>query len=77
MIYKNSYQKLVVYNNADDTVVCVAHEDVKTIEKILDDELLKLQGYFCNNELVLNLKKGKTETAKRLKTNTKLVVCRN
>ena len=56
---------------ADDTVIFVAHEDVKTIEKILNDELRKLQGYFRNNELVLNLKKGKTETvlfgtAKRL-----------
>ena len=56
---------------ANDTVIFVAHEDVKIIEKILNDELRKLQGYFRNNELVLNLKKGKTETvlfgtAKRL-----------
>ena len=47
---------------ADDTVVFVAHQNLETINETLNNELCKLQAYFRNNELVLNLKKGKTET---------------
>ena len=69
MIYRNIYLKHIEY--ADDTVVYVAHQNLETINETLNNELCKLQAYFRNNELVLNLKKGKTETvlfgtAKRL-----------
>ena len=52
------------------------HKDSNQIEKLLNEELINLQSYCYENELVLNLKKGKTETilfgtAKRLfKKNT-------
>ena len=64
-----SQTKCIQY--ADDTVVYVAHDNSTTIEKILNDEVENLYTYFYENELVLNLKKGKTETmlfgtAKRL-----------
>ena len=47
---------------ADDTVVFVAHQNLETINETLNNELCKLQAYFRDNELILNLKKGKTET---------------
>ena len=56
---------------ADDTVISFADSDAPTIQKVLNEEVENLKNYFCKNELVLNLKKGKTETmlfgtAKRL-----------
>lgn len=61
---------------ADDTVVYVTHNNVDTIERILNDEFDTLLDYFRRNELVLNLKHGKTEsmlfgTAKRLSKQSK------
>ena len=61
---------------ADDTVVYVAHNNVDEIERILNEEFDRLHSYFRENELVLNLKRGKTEsmlfgTAKRLATQPK------
>ena len=56
---------------ADDTVIYYAHSDINVIEKVLNEEMSYLSRYFYQNELILNLKKGKTEamvfgTAKRL-----------
>ena len=61
---------------ADDTVVFVAHQNLETINETLNNELCKLQAYFRDNELILNLKKGKAETvlfgtAKRLSKQTR------
>ena len=55
----------------DDTVIYYAHSDINVIEKVLNEEMSYLSRYFYQNELILNLKKGKTEamvfgTAKRL-----------
>lgn len=47
---------------ADDTVVYVAHDNVDRIERILNEEFEMLHSYFRKNELVLNLKHGKTES---------------
>ena len=61
-----------VIKYADDTVLCYADSDVNKIESVLNYEMKKI-GLYCNqNELLLNLKKGKTEamlfgTQKRLK----------
>ena len=61
---------------ADDTVIYVANENVNMIEDILNGESKNVLNYCRNNELILNLKKGKTETvlfgtAKRLSRQTK------
>ena len=64
---------------ADDTVVYVTHDNVTVIDRILNDELGNLHSYFQENELILNLKKGKTETilfgtAKRLAKQTQRTI---
>ena len=56
---------------ADDTVLYFAGKDVGIIENTLNRELEEVARYLDENELVINLKKGKTEamlfgTAKRL-----------
>lgn len=56
---------------ADDMVIYYADKDVKTIEKCLNNELMDIANYLDDSELIINLKKGKTEsmllgTAKRL-----------
>ena len=61
-----------VIKYADDTVVYYADNDIEKIEKVLNMEMELIGEYCSNNELLLNLKKGKTEamlfgTAKRLK----------
>ena len=58
---------------ADDTVLYVSHESKEKIENDLNQYIQNLLSYFCKNELVINLKKGKTETVlfgttKHLKT---------
>ena len=46
---------------ADDTVLYYAHKDVKIIEQKLTEDMSRLSEWFENNELIVNLKKGKTE----------------
>ncbi len=60
--------KVLMY--ADDTVIYCAGKDIECIENVLTRELEHVARYFDENELVINLKKGKTEvmlfgTAKR------------
>ena len=57
---------------ADDTVLYVSHESKKKIENYLNQDMQNQLSYFRKNELVINLKKRKTETmllrtTKRLK----------
>lgn len=56
---------------ADDTVLYYANKDVETINKCLNQDLEALSNFCKDNELILNMKKGKTEamlfgTAKRI-----------
>jgi hypothetical protein len=56
---------------ADDAVIYYAHKDIKEIENCLNNEFEHIAEYLNKNELIINLKKGKTEsllfgTAKRL-----------
>ena len=59
---------------ADDTVLYHSHKDMKEIEKILSQDLCTVSKWLQENELVLNLKKGKTvvvwheETSKPTRT---------
>ena len=64
--------KVIKY--ADDTVFYFASGDFDVIESTLNNEMMVLSSFCDQNELVLNLKKGKTEsmmfgTAKRLSSN--------
>ena len=47
---------------ADDTVLYYAHKYVKIIEqKLTEDHMSRLSGWFERDELVVNFKTGKTE----------------
>ena len=67
---------------ADDAVLYVFHESKEKIENDLNQDMQNLLSYFRKNELVINLKKGKTETiifgtTKRLKTAGEIAVLYN
>ena len=47
---------------ADDTVIYLGHKNVNEISKLLNEDLDLISTYFNENELLMNLKKGKTET---------------
>ena len=73
--YFNDFVDRVLMANvllyADDTVLYFAGKDVGIIERTLRRELEEVARYLDENELVINLKEGKTEvmlfgTAKRL-----------
>lgn len=56
---------------ADDTVIYYSAKTVASVQENLNTELKNISTYFENNQLIINLKKGKTEcmlmgTAKRL-----------
>ena len=61
--------KIITY--ADDTVIFVSGSSLDEVEGKLNNDLQHLKAWFDENELLVNLKKGKTEsmifgTAKRL-----------
>ena len=64
-------QSTSIITYADDTVIFTAAKDLESIQTHLSEDCHNLSSWFRDNELVLNLKKGKTEcmifgTAKRL-----------
>ena len=61
-----------VIKYADDTVIFLSHTDIEKIERLLNEDMGSIASYLGENELIINLKIGKTEvmlygTAKRLK----------
>ena len=67
---------------ADDTLLYVSHESKEKIENDLNQDMQNLISYFRQNELVINLKKEKTETmlfgtTKTLKTTSEIDVLYN
>ena len=65
-----------VIKYADDTVLYVSSNDFHIIESNLNADMEIVSEYFRENELIINLKKGKTEvmlfrTAQRLRRNNK------
>lgn len=75
IIFFNDFQEVLVHSQviqyADDTVILFSHSDLHTIIKALNEDLENISNYCYKNELLLNLKKGKTEsmifgTAKRI-----------
>ena len=75
------YSKLIKY--ADDTVVFFGDKDFKVIESHLNTDMHNLSAWLNENEMILNLKPGKTElllfgTHQKLsKIPRELIVCYN
>ena len=70
---------VIVIKYANDTVFYYASEKSQQIEDTLDNEMKKIGKYCADNELILNLKKRKTElmlfrTNIRLKAETLIAV---
>ena len=68
------HSRIIKY--ADDTVIYLSDKDVVIIENELIEDLSRISTYFNENELIINLKKGKKEamlfgTTKRLSGVTK------
>ena len=69
--FKDNLVNCDVTQYADDTVIMFAHKDVEIVEKVLNSDMNHISRYCTENELLLNLKKAKTEvmlmgTAQRL-----------
>ena len=47
---------------ADDTVIYTAHRDIKVIENTLSANMTVIKDWLGKNRLIINLKKGKTES---------------
>ena len=70
-----------VVKYADDTVIYWADKDVTNLSKILTNETKTLENWMDENELILNVKRGKTEalafgTAQRLKRHSEEICIR-
>jgi hypothetical protein len=59
MQYQTNRCKLILY--ADDAVLYYGSKDIKEIESILNKETNAISQWLSNNNLIINLKKGKTE----------------
>ena len=74
--FKDHMRNSQVLQYADDTVIWYSSSDAHEIENVLNAEMKRIGTYCKENELLLNLKKGKTEimlfgTAKRLNNSVK------
>ena len=68
---QNLLQCKIIITYADDTIIYFHHKNISVIEKVLNAEFSYLSDWLKDNELILNLKKDKTEimifgTQKRL-----------
>ena len=54
-----NHTKIITY--ADDTVIFTAAKDFNEIEQSLNKDINNLSKWLCDNELIMNLKVGKTE----------------
>jgi hypothetical protein len=65
LLYFNDFSKCLKRSKtlmfADDTVVYCADKDPNNIERDLNEDLESIAQYFYTNDLIINLKKGKTE----------------
>ena len=66
------HTKVITY--ADDTIIFTSSSDLSIIENHLNDDVNNLSSWFCENELIMNLKKGKSE-AMLFGTSKRLTLC--
>ena len=66
LIYLNDFENCLknskMLNFADDTAIYVHGKSKDRVENQLNEDLIFMSSYFQINQLVINLKKGKTET---------------
>ena len=66
LLYFNDFERCLRHSNvinfADDTVVYIKGKEKQTIEKLLNEDIEYISNYFYKNQLIINLKKGKTES---------------
>ena len=66
LIYIDDLSKVLKHSNvvmyADDTVLYFSHKDIKNIEAALSEDLDAVAQWLQRNQLVINLKKNKTES---------------
>ena len=67
---------------ADDTVIYVSHKNISVVEEALTTDMANIAKWLENNRLIINLKRGKTETmlfgtAKRLHSKSDLKIWMN
>ena len=60
-VFKESVKNSEIIKYADDTVILYADKDAQNIEDALNEDMNLIRDYCYHNELLLNLKKGKTE----------------
>ena len=63
-VYKDSADRLECFDvitYADDTVIFISKKNVRNIKTRLNIDLEKISTFFYLNELVINIKKGKTK----------------
>ena len=79
LLFFNDFEECLQHNNvvqfADDTVIYLSSKSIDEIEVNLNGGLASISSYLSCNDLVINLKKGKTEctlldTSKRIATFT-------
>ena len=58
---KESVKNSEIIKYADDTAILYADKDAQNIEDALNEDMNLIRDYCYHNELLLNLKKGKTE----------------
>ena len=65
LLHFNNSANVLVHCNivkyADDTVLFITHQSVGEIEKLLNEDFHNVCQWLEENELIINLKKGKTE----------------
>ena len=60
-VFKESVKNSEIIKYADDTVILYADKDAQNIEDALNEDMNLIRDYCYHNELLSNLKKGKTE----------------
>ena len=77
LLFFNDFEDCLQHSNvvqfADDTVIYLSSKSINEIEDNLNEDLASISTYLSSNDLVINLKKGKTEcmllgTSKRIAT---------
>eukprot|EP00112_Aurelia_sp_Birch-Aquarium-sp1_P020798 Seg5439.2 transcript_id=Seg5439.2/GoldUCD/mRNA.D3Y31 product="putative RNA-directed DNA polymerase from transposon BS" pseudo=true protein_id=Seg5439.2/GoldUCD/D3Y31 len=78
----NVVKKCNIQMYADDTAIYMSHKNISEVEEALTTDMANIARWLENNRLIINLKKGKTETmlfgtSKRLHSKNDLKIWMN
>lgn len=66
LLYFNDFEdhvpNLHIVQFADDTVLYCSGKSIAALDQMLNEDLSSVQNYFAENELIMNVNKGKTES---------------